>query len=450
MISENINSKKQKICIIGAGYIGAVIAAVLAEKGNFVYAVDINSEILKALNEGKSHINEPGLDKLIKKVVKTGNLLATNDFSVVNNSDVIVVTVGTPLQNDGTADKSAIKSVVKRISPFIKDNQLIIIKSTVPPFTTQEDVANPLRKIANVNVAFCPERLAEGNAIEECKTIPVVVGGIDNRSGKKAKEFWENNLGVECIEVENACSAELVKLANNAWIDLNIALSFELAKLSDKLNIDVLQVIEAANSLPKGKNFVNILTPSIGVGGYCLTKDPWFLNAFAESFGSKFETAITSRKINQGSPIYSAQTIQRLIESNFSYCKKSDIQIGIMGLAFKNNTGDCRFTPTIKLIEFLSLKGFSLKIFDPYISKEDYKLFDFKNVKVIKDQKEIMKGSHCIAFLAGHREFHEITIDDFKNNLVEGSIIFDGRMYFSREKINEFSESGFVYKGVGR
>ena len=139
-------------------------------------------------NAFKDHIS--GLEKLIKKVISNGQLTATNDYSSIKEADVILITVGTPLKEDGSADKSAINNVVTSISPYIKDGQLIIVKSTVPPFTTENDICTPLRKISKVHVAFCPERLAEGNAIEECKSIPVVVGGVDKESGEKAQEFW--------------------------------------------------------------------------------------------------------------------------------------------------------------------------------------------------------------------------------------------------------------------
>ena len=162
------------------------------------------------------------------------------------------------------------------MKPFVKDDQLIIVKSTVPPCTTEEDVAIPLRQFAEVDVAFCPERLAEGNAINECKNIPVVIEGLMKEVLKRACEFWSQALSIKCIKVQNSRAAELVKLADNAWIDLNISLAFELAKISDIINVDVLSVIDAANSLPKGDYNVNILRPSIGVGGYCLTKDPFF------------------------------------------------------------------------------------------------------------------------------------------------------------------------------
>lgn len=441
---------EKNISVIGAGYIGAVLSGVLADKGNYVTAIDINKDILDCYRNGRAPVREPGLDKLINKVIKNGHLSVTDDFSTISESRVILITVGTPLKEDGSADKTAIKNVVNTISPYVKDGQLIIIKSTVPPFTTEKEIGLPLRKFAKVNVAFCPERLAEGNAIEECKTIPVIVGGIDKESGNDALDFWRKSLGVECINVQNSRSAELVKLADNAWIDLNIAIAFELSKLADNLDIDILPVIKAANTLPKGESKVNILTPSIGVGGYCLTKDPWFLNAFAKQYGFSFKTAIASRTVNEETPLYSSNSLHKKIKYSFPKIEPKNIKICILGLAFKNNTGDCRFTPTISFIENLSKLNYKLKIFDPNISQEDYKLFKFDNVQNENNIFDAMKGSNVLAFLAGHKEFHEIDLIDIQTNLEKGAIIFDGRMFFSKEKIQMFENNGFIFKGVGR
>ncbi|WP_320664927.1 nucleotide sugar dehydrogenase [Prochlorococcus sp. MIT 1223] len=442
------NHDFKNIAVIGAGYIGAVLSAVLADKGFNVTAIDINESLIKIYNSANSPFNEPGLQELINKTINNNSLTASTDISKITEADVILITVGTPLKEDGSADDFAIKSAISSMLPYIKDDQLIILKSTVPPSTTQELVAKPLSKIAKVYVAFCPERLAEGNAIEECKNIPVVVGGVDDESALLAEEFWTKSLGVECIRVENSSAAELVKLADNAWIDLNIALSFELAKVADFLEIDVLPVIKATNSLPKGQHFVNILLPSIGVGGYCLTKDPWFMNAFAESFGSSFKTAVTSRIVNQESPIYSANRLDETLSLKFPKLEKNEIQIGILGLAFKNNTGDCRFTPSLPAIKILLELGYSIKAFDPYVNDSDYALFN--PLKRAFSIDEAMDGAHALAFFAGHKEFEKIDHKRMKELLAPGAVIFDGRMYFERKEIEAFLELGFVFKGVGR
>jgi UDP-N-acetyl-D-mannosaminuronic acid dehydrogenase len=303
-----------------------------------------------------------------------------------------------------------------------------------------------LKQAAKVQLAFCPERLAEGRAIQEFLSIPVVVGGIDAESAAAAEKFWKESLGVDVIVVGNTLSAEMVKLADNLWIDLNIALAGELAKLSDKMNIDVLDVIKAANSLPKGSNNVNILTPSVGVGGYCLTKDPWFVHSMGKQFGLNLEIPKASRLVNDSMPTYSAGLIDGILSSHGGdRCSK---KITILGIAFKNNTGDCRFTPTKPVIDELLRLGYTLDICDPWVAAHDAKLVT--NLPVSGDIEKSLEGADCAAFLAGHREFHDLPIERMIELVKPGALIFDGRMFFDKQKIQKMSEAKLCYKGVGR
>jgi UDP-N-acetyl-D-mannosaminuronic acid dehydrogenase len=437
-----------KVAVVGGGYIGAVLGGVLADKGCLTTVIDINSKIIHSYKNGISPVNEPGLDTLINKVVKNKTLSATQDIAAIKDVDVILLTVGTPLNKDGKADLSAIKKAINAMSAHIRDKQLIIIKSTVPPGTTEELIAPTLKNFANVFVAFCPERLAEGNAIKECNTIPVIVGGIDKESSLKAASFWENILKLECIILENPRSAELVKLADNSWIDLNIAIASELAKLADKLDVDILPIIKAANTLPKGENFVNILLPSVGVGGYCLTKDPWFLDSFARANGSEFKTAVTSREVNDQSPIYASNRLSEALDNAFPEINKNSTKIGVLGLSFKNDTGDCRSTPTLPALNNLNKKGYKIVACDPFVSREDLKIF--KNISITDSIEEVLKDAHALAFFSGHSVFHKITIKQLVDNLTPGAVIFDGRIYFSKSEIQSFKDHGFCFKGIGR
>ena len=447
MHSKNKKSD-YKVSVVGAGYIGSVLAAVLSDNGANVTAIDINQKVIDLINKGISPIEEPGLEALIAKNVSENRLKGTTDISSISNSDVILLTVGTPLSDDGSIDKKALKAAIKSISPHVKNDQLVIVKSTVSPYSTENEVAKPLRENANVFVSFCPERLAEGNAINGLKTIPVIIGGVDDESAYRSEDFWKRYLSVDCIGLDNARAAELVKLADNSWIDLNIALAFELAKVADKLDVDILPIIKAANSLPKGEHNVNILLPSIGVGGYCLTKDPWFLNKFAEDLGETFYTTKTSRTVNERMPEYSIKRILETINSPFSVTKKDELKICILGLSFKSNTGDCRFTPTIPIVNSLISKGYDVIAYDKFISDEDFKLF--KNLNRSSSISEALSDSQVVIFLCGHDEFKNIDIDMFKKLLKPNAFIYDGRLYFDQKKIQEFKKANFIFKGVGR
>jgi UDP-N-acetyl-D-mannosaminuronic acid dehydrogenase len=436
----------RKVAVIGFGYIGSVIGSVLADHGYSVIGIEKDQRIINAIRNNQSPFNEPGLAELISRVHKSGNLEIGDDISAAAGANTFIITVGSPLSENFKPDLTQIQAAVNSLTPYIKDGDLVMLKSTVPPGTTAEIVRPILLEHADIKLAFCPERLAEGRAIEEFLSIPVVVGGINNESTLAAANFWRESLQVEVITVENTQTAEMVKLADNLWIDLNIALGGELAKLADKMNIDVLDVIKAANSLPKGNHNVNILIPSVGVGGYCLTKDPWFVQNLGTNYGIDLKLPRFSREVNDGMPFYSAALIDSLVSANG--IGRQNKKIAILGIAFKNNTGDCRFTPTKAVIDELTGLGYSLTIFDPWVTESDAKTVTA--IPMSTSVEETLKEADCAAFLAGHREFHELTIDRIARLVHPGALIFDGRMFFDKEKISQMANAGLRYKGVGR
>ena len=442
-----VSSKKMMIGIVGFGYIGTCMGAVLADKGYKILGIDTNDKIVEEINSGKTSIREPGLSELIKK--NKSRITATSDFSVIENCQVVIVTVGTPLNEDFSPNNEQIIQASKTIAPYIAKDTLVILKSTVPPKTTINVVHPLLSKSKNsksLMLTFCPERLAEGSAINEFKKIPVVVGGTDKRSTIFASEFWKLSMNLDTIQMNDSTSAELVKLADNLWIDLNIALANELAVVSDKLNLDSRQVIAAANTLPKGSNFVNILYPGIGVGGYCLTKDPWFVYHLGKSYGLELETPKASRKANDSMPSYSF----RRISENFVQRKKdiSKAKIAVLGISFKNNTGDCRYTPTVPIINLLSETGANITVYDPWVSKGEIESL-LPNIPIAKSIALALKDADCVAFLAGHDEFLDISPLQLSEYCANDSLIFDGRGMFSSKDKEELENHGFTYISVG-
>lgn len=439
-------NEAKRIAVVGFGYIGSVIGTVLADRGYHVVGVERDRRIIDAVAKGKSPFNEPGLEDLVAKNVAAGRLDVGSDPSRTAGCEAFVITVGTPLSDTFDPDLAQITSAAESIAPYVKDGTLVVLKSTVPPNTTSGVVAPILKRAADVLIAFCPERLAEGHAIKEFTSIPVVVGGIDERSTKAAAAFWRAALGVEVIEVGDAKSAEMVKLADNLWIDLNIALAGELAKLADRLGIDVLDVIRAANTLPKGSHNVNILIPSVGVGGYCLTKDPWFVHSIGKKNGVDLIIPQISRNVNDGMPAYSTSLIDGLLRGDGT--DRSKKKVAVLGIAFKNNTGDCRYTPTKPVIDELVGLGYAVSICDPWVGPHDAALVT--KMPVSKDCEETLRGADCAAFLAGHREFHDIPVERMAELLKPGALVFDGRMFFDRKKIAAMKALGLRYKGVGR
>jgi dTDP-alpha-D-glucose dehydrogenase len=448
-LMEKIKEKKIQISIIGLGYIGQVIAAELASKKIKTIGIDTNQNLIQQINLGKPTVHEPFLEKLVGDAVNSNFLSATDDYSTVSDSDVIIVTVNTPIDADFHANLDNLLQSMTSLSKVIKKNQIIILKSTLPPRTTVDKVIPLLEKNSGLKagddffIGFSPERLAEGKAIEEFENFPIVVGGSNKQSTKIISFFWESILNVKTILMSNPTEAELVKLADNLWIDLNISLANELAILSEKLKIDVSKVIQGANSLPKGSSFVNILFPSVGVGGSCLTKDPWFVHEFGKQYGLDLKIPTISRTINSSMPYYTLHLLEEKLNSIGKTFNNS--KIGILGLSFKNNTGDLRETPAKVIISKLVEEKCNFSLFDPWVDKNEAEnLFKTSLSNSIEDT---LDKSDCLLVLCGHEEFHQFPKNTMKELTNKKCIFLDGRNSFNKKDIEA---AGFTYQGIGR
>jgi dTDP-alpha-D-glucose dehydrogenase len=444
-----VRGMRSGIAVVGFGYIGTVIGAVLADRGWPVTGIDVRQNIVDEINLGKTTVAEPGLGEIVATNVRVGRLRATSDFAAVAHNDFVIVTVGTPLGPDYEPIVDDIKAAARAVGEHLRAGHLIVLKSTVPPDTTETLVRPILEEVSGLKagvdfgLAFCPERIAEGQAIHELTSIPVVVGAVDERSARACATLWRHALGVESIVVDDPRTAEMVKLVDNLWIDLNVALANELAKVCDKLGMDALQVIEAANSMPKGGSPVNILKPSMGVGGYCLTKDPWFVNHLGESLGLELAIPRTSRTVNDTMPTYTYGLLTQLLADQGKTVSAS--KIAVLGIAFKNNTGDCRLTPTKYVVELLEESGCRLSVHDPWVSDEEAHLVT--SVAMSPDIESAVKDADALVVLAGHREFHQIPLTRLADLTAAGCVFLDGRNSFDPAAVRA---AGFVYKGIGR
>ncbi|HTY35190.1 nucleotide sugar dehydrogenase, partial [Mycobacterium sp.] len=300
-----------------------------------------------------------------------------------------------------------------------------------------------LRAGVDFGLAFCPERLAEGQAIHELTSIPVVVGAVEERSARACSTLWRHALGVDSIVVDDPRTAEMVKLADNLWVDLNVALANELAKVCDRLGMDALQVIEAANTMPKGGRDANILRPSMGVGGYCLTKDPWFVNHLGQSVGLDLAIPRTSRTVNDTMPAYTYGLLGQLLADQGKAIETS--KIAVLGIAFKNNTGDCRLTPTKYVVALLEESGCQLSVHDPWVPDEE--AHAVTKIPLSPDIESAVKDADALVVLAGHRQFHQIPLPRLAELTATRCVFLDGRNSFDPAAVRA---AGFVYKGIGR
>ena len=444
-----VRGMRSGIAVVGFGYIGTVIGAVLADRGWPVTGIDVRQNVVDEINLGKTTVPEPGLNELVSRSVQVGRLGATTDFGAIADNDFIIVTVGTPLGPDYEPIVDDIKAAARAVGEHLHRGHIVILKSTVPPDTTENlvrpilEAASGLRAGVDFGLAFCPERLAEGHAIDELTSIPVVVGAVDERSARACTTLWRQALGVDSVVVDGPRTAEMVKLADNLWVDLNIALANELAKVCDRLGIDALQVIEAANTMPKGGSPANILRPSMGVGGYCLTKDPWFVNHLGKSVGLDLEIPRTSRTVNDTMPAYTYGLLEQLLADQGKTVETS--RIAVLGIAFKNNTGDCRLTPTKYVVALLEESGCQLSIHDPWVQNEE--AIEVTTVPLTADIESAVEGADALVVLAGHRQFHQIPLARLAELTAAKCVFLDGRNSFDPAAVRA---AGFVYKGIGR
>ncbi|WP_049563083.1 nucleotide sugar dehydrogenase [Nonomuraea sp. SBT364] len=442
-------NEQPKVAVIGLGYVGSCYAAILAERGWHVTGIDTNTHLIQELQDGHCRYQEDGLAPLLEAAITDSRLSLTTDFAAITDADVLLLTVGTPVRTDGSMVEEQLGQASEQIGRHLRPGQLVLVKSTVPPGTTR-DFVRPLLEQGGLtcgtdfNLAFTPERFAEGTALKELRSLPIVVGGIDDDSTQDAALFWRQALHVDVLTQDSPEAAEIVKLADNWWIDLNIAMANELAKFCAAYNVDVLDVITAANTITKGKHHVNILLPSIGVGGSCLVKDPWMVWHTAQRHGIELHTPPTSRKINQTMPDHTSQLIIDTLASQGK--NPATATIAILGAAFKNNTGDLRATPVEGVITALLKAGATVKLHDPLV--DPYQAETQLGITPTETLHETVRDADCIAIMALHHDFTHI--DYATLPVAPQCLILDGRAYYTKQKIAELRHLGYTYLGIGR
>jgi UDP-N-acetyl-D-mannosaminuronic acid dehydrogenase len=449
MIESQNSPRRPIVAVVGLGYVGSCVAATLAGRGLDVIGMDVQARVIDGLREGRLHFEEPGLHELMTEAVGSGRLQVTTDYAAAAGADVILLTVGTPIFDDGSLDGTQLHSACRELAEHLRPGQLVIVKSTVPPGTTRTEVAplleaRGLRAGVDFRLAYSPERLAEGTALAELRSFPIVVGGIDAVSTAAAADFWRQALAVDVTEQDSLEAAEIVKLADNWWIDLNIALANELAQFCALYGADVLDVITAANSIPKGRGYVNILQPSVGVGGSCLTKDPWMVWQAARRQGVDIRTARAGREANDAMPGYTAQLILEELEAAGK--DPLDCTVAVLGVAFKNNTGDLRSSPVRGVVEQLVKAGVEVRVHDPVVDPDEAEAL--LGVRPVSTVTAAAEGADAVAVLALHRQFEGI---DFAALPVARScVLLDGRAHYGKPMIASLRAAGYRYRGIGR
>ena len=406
------------VSVIGLGYIGLPTSVMLASRGIDVIGVDINSDVVKTINNGKVHIIEPDLNSLVHDTVTNGKFSATNKYQ---KADVFIITVPTPFKEDHKPDIDFVISAAEGIAPFLEKGNLIILESTCPVGTSQlivdmlsnirPDLVLPNRETQNkkveVNFAYCPERVLPGEIIRELVNNDRIIGGITPDCAKKAKELYEVFVEGNCFLTDSK-TAELCKLTENAFRDMNIAFANELSIICDKANIDVWELIELANKHPR----VNMLKPGPGVGGHCIAVDPWFI---IDSFPKESHLIRTSREVNSEKTKYVIEKIKEAVaHTNRSI---DDLSIACLGLSFKPDIDDLRESPAMDIASQLVGMGFNkVHLVEPNIKETPD---SFKNHHVMLSDLEVAINSvEIVVILVNHNKFNNLKLSLLSDKIV--------------------------------
>lgn len=378
--------KTEKITVVGMGYMGLPTALLFANRGFDVEGFDIIESKVKLLNEGKCPFDEVGLPELLGKAINKNRFKATNQISP---SDIFIIAVPTP-HIDGRCDLSYVIKAAESIATVAKDGDIVIVESTIKPRTCSDYVVPIFHKMnLNVHVAHCPERAIPGETLKELIANDRIIGTSNAAVGTKIKELYSTFVNGE-IFITDTTTAEAVKLMENTFRDVNIALANEFSILADELGFDVWEAIKLANRHPR----VNILSPGPGVGGHCIAIDPWFLTEDTQ----EARLIPLARRINDGMP---ERVVERLISKLDNSLKSQNI--AVLGIAYKKNVDDARETPAEHIYQHLIGKGFAVKAHDPFVAEWQY--------PIEKNLEKLLAWADAAILVTDHDEYKNLQLD---------------------------------------
>ena len=400
--------KFKKICVIGLGYIGLPTASTFATHGIEVLGVDVNQRVVHTLRNGVIHIHEPGLRTLVQAAIKSGNLRISDH---PEEADAFIIAVPTPFRDtdlksqepDGKslsdtnyplADLSYVIAAAEAIAPCLKSGNLVVLESTSPPRTT-EDIVSPILEKSGLiagtdfHLAYSPERVLPGQILRELIENARVIGGVNLASAQAGQELYTTFVRGEIIQT-TATTAEMVKLMENTTRDVNIAIANEFSRLAEYFGIDVWEAIKLANLHPR----INILRPGPGVGGHCISVDPWFLVEAAPDLTPLIHTA---RRVNDGQPTHVVQRIQQTIG------ELKGKRVALLGLAYKPDVDDLRESPAIEVARIMIAAGAEVISYEPY--KTDSQIPD---IPAADSLEAAIGGSDILVLLVAHTSFKNL------------------------------------------
>lgn len=413
-----------RVCVLGLGYIGLPTASVLASNGFRVLGVDVSERVVKLVNEGNIHIEEPGLHTVVRAAIGSGNLRAA---SAAEPADVFIVAVPTPLAENKRADMSYVIRATESVVPHLRKGNLVILESTSPPGTCR-DLLKPILERSGLRVgpdlflAHCPERVLPGKILQELIRNDRVIGGYDVASAEMARDLYARFVEGK-IFLTDVTTAEMVKIIENTYRDVNIALANEAALLCERFGIDFWEVARYANRHPR----VNVHTAGPGVGGHCISVDPWFL---VEKEPEVAEIIHLARRRNDAMPQHVVKTVQELLAG------VRDPKVAVLGLAYKGNVDDTRESPAIHVVELLRAAGVRVSAYDPHVKP---------GAVVEEDLETCLEGADLLLLLTAHNEYQDI--DPLKTaERMRGRILYDTRNALDHAA---WAQAGFMVRVLG-
>lgn len=415
----------KKVSIIGMGYVGFPLACAIAKTKKYeVIGIDITKEKIEKIKKRISPVE----DKQAEEDIKTVNIFASTDFSNMQNSEIFIIAVPTPVDEMKMPDLTPVKLATKSILPYLKKGQIIILESTVNPGVCDEEVIPILEESGfkagiDFDVVHCPERIDPGNSKYNVYNIARNIGGTTKEATTKAANFYRSFINAEINEMSSLKAAEATKIIENTFRDINIAYVNELAKSFDVMKLDIVEIIKGASNKPFA--FMPHY-PGCGVGGHCIPVDPYYLIEKAKNSGFDHQFLKVAREVNNSMPHYAVQKL--VLGLNELKLAVNGTKIGLLGLSYKANIGDLRESPALEIKKELEKLGANLYIYDPYAQG---------NCTL----DELLKNCEAIILATNHREF--LKIIDWKNI----KLIVDGRNCLDKESIKS---QKIIYTGIGR
>lgn len=421
-----------KVVIVGLGYVGLPLALLARDRGYGVVGIDVDERKRAQIRNA----DVPDLDDVFTASLRRHPFIPQNTFQGVQDADIVIICVPTPVDHDHLPDLSILKNACEAVAKHMHKGQLIISESTVNPGTAEEVLVPAIEKISGLKAgrdfgfAHCPERINPGDTRWPIEKIPRVLGATTPEARERAATFYTSILRAPIHQMQTIKEAEAVKMVENSFRDVNIAFVNELAMSFAKLHIDVVNVLEGAATKPFG---FMLHTPGCGVGGHCIPVDPYYLIRYAKKNGFTHRFLSLAREINNGMPAFTVSILEEELQKQG--LKLKDATVALLGLSYKANMSDLRESPALEIAKLLNAKASRLRSFDPYIHEHSTAM----------TLSEALRGADAVVIATAHDVFTSLSPTILKEYGVK--IVIDGRNCLSKDA---FEAAGVAYRGIGR